>query len=102
MDYSGILKEAVTELKNNTAMRQRLAARVCHIIVDEYQDVNPIQESVVRILHDLGAGLCVVGDDDQTLYRWRGSDVQNILGFADRYSDVTQCDGRKTFGRAKE
>ncbi|MDH3373587.1 MAG: ATP-dependent helicase, partial [Gammaproteobacteria bacterium] len=89
LDYSSILKEAAVQLENNAALRQRLAQRVRHIIVDEYQDVNPVQEEVVRILHELGASVCVVGDDDQTLYQWRGSDVQNILGFADRYPDVT-------------
>lgn len=89
LDYSGILAEAVKEMRGNDALRQRLAARVRHVIVDEYQDVNPIQESVVEELHTLGAGVCVVGDDDQTIYQWRGSDVQNILGFEDRYRPVT-------------
>jgi len=60
------------------------------VIVDEYQDVNPVQEGVVQALHDLGAYLCVVGDDDQVLYQWRGSDVQNILKFEKRYAPVTQ------------
>jgi DNA helicase-2/ATP-dependent DNA helicase PcrA len=58
--------------------------------VDEYQDVNPIQEAIVWLLHDLGAKVCVVGDDDQTIYQWRGSEVQNILTFAKRYDDVDQ------------
>jgi DNA helicase-2/ATP-dependent DNA helicase PcrA len=66
------------------------AERVRHVIVDEYQDVNPIQEAIVWLLHDLGANVCVVGDDDQTIYQWRGSDVQNILSFATRYPDVQQ------------
>jgi DNA helicase-2/ATP-dependent DNA helicase PcrA len=56
-----------------------MAERVRHVIVDEYQDVNPNQEAIVWLLHDLGANVCVVGDDDQTIYQWRGSDVQNIL-----------------------
>ncbi len=90
LDYSSILKEAVSELTDNVGLRKRLAARVRHVIVDEYQDVNPIQESVVRELHGLGAGICVVGDDDQTIYQWRGSDVRNILSFESRYPAVTQ------------
>jgi DNA helicase-2/ATP-dependent DNA helicase PcrA len=90
LDYSSILKEAVTELKCNTGLRERLAARIRHVIVDEYQDVNPVQETVVEELHQLGAGICVVGDDDQTIYQWRGSDVRNILSFEDRYPGVTQ------------
>jgi len=90
LDYSGILKEAVAELKGNKGLRERLADRVRHVIVDEYQDVNPIQESVVEQLHLLGARICVVGDDDQTIYQWRGSDVRNILSFKKRYSGATQ------------
>jgi DNA helicase II / ATP-dependent DNA helicase PcrA len=90
LDYSGILKEAVAELKGNEGLRESLAARIRHVIVDEYQDVNPVQEAVVEELHRLGAGICVVGDDDQTIYQWRGSDVRNILSFENRYPDVTQ------------
>ena len=63
-------------------------ARIRHVIVDEYQDVNPVQEAVVATLHALGASVCVVGDDDQTIYQWRGSDVENILSFEARYPGV--------------
>jgi len=90
LDYSGILREAVNELTRNQGLRERLAARIRHVIVDEYQDLNPIQESVVEALHQLGAAICVVGDDDQTIYQWRGSDVRNILSFENRYPDVCQ------------
>ncbi|MHB8408819.1 MAG: ATP-dependent helicase [Acidiferrobacterales bacterium] len=90
LDYSGILKEAVEALRENHGLRERLAARIKHVIVDEYQDMNPVQDAVVEELHKLGAGVCVVGDDDQTIYQWRGSDIQNILSFERRYKDVTQ------------
>ena len=90
LDYSGILKEAVAELKLNIGLRERLAARIRYAIVDEYQDVNAVQETVVEELHQLGGGICVVGDDDQTIYQWRGSDVRNILNFENRYPGVTQ------------
>jgi DNA helicase-2/ATP-dependent DNA helicase PcrA len=97
LDYSGILKEAVTELQDNERLRKSLADRVRHVIVDEYQDVNPIQEAVAEVLHELGANVCVVGDDDQTLYQWRGSDVQQILSFESRYPDVTQVQLEENF-----
>lgn len=90
LDYSSILKEAVAELKGNQGLRERLSTRIQQVIVDEYQDVNPVQESIVEELHGLGAGICVVGDDDQTIYQWRGSDVRNILSFEDRYPGATQ------------
>lgn len=89
-DYSSIMEAAVDVLANDEGIRERLADRIRHVIVDEYQDVNPVQEAIVWCLHDLGATVCVVGDDDQTIYQWRGSDVENILTFRNRYRDVTQ------------
>ena len=97
LDYSGILKEAVAALEHNAGLRERLKARIRHVIVDEYQDVNPVQEAVVATLHALGASVCVVGDDDQTLYQWRGSDVDNILSFKARYPGVTQVQLEENF-----
>ena len=89
-DYSSLLEKASSELAGNLDLRQRLSDRLRYVIVDEYQDVNPVQERIVRSLHDLGARLCVVGDDDQTIYQWRGSDVSQIMNFAKRYPAVDQ------------
>lgn len=89
-DYSEILVRALEELRTNARVREHLRARLKYLIVDEYQDVNPVQEAVVRELHRLGTELCVVGDDDQTIFQWRGSEVENILTFSDRYPNVTQ------------
>ena len=89
-DYSSILEHASMQLRNNTSLRENLARRLQYVIVDEYQDINPIQERIIRELHGLGARLCVVGDDDQTIYQWRGSDATNIVTFSQRYSAVEQ------------
>ncbi|MER9893773.1 ATP-dependent helicase [Mesorhizobium sp. M0119] len=86
LDYSSILQEAVRAITSDSAVRVRLAERLRVVIVDEYQDVNPIQEQLVSQLHALGAAVRVVGDDDQTIYQWRGSDARNILTFEARYS----------------
>ena len=59
-----------------------------HLIVDEYQDVNPAQERLIELLTGPEVHLCVVGDDDQAIYQWRGSDVANIVRFVDRYPRV--------------
>ena len=96
-DYSAILDEAVKLLTTDGTLRARLANRIKYVIVDEYQDVNPIQEKIVRSLHELGARICVVGDDDQTIYQWRGSDVDNILTFAQRYPTVDQIPIEENF-----
>jgi DNA helicase-2/ATP-dependent DNA helicase PcrA len=97
LDYSAILEAAVEVITNDDDLRQRLAERVKYVIVDEYQDVNPVQEAIVWSLHDLGARICVVGDDDQTIYQWRGSDVKNILTFAQRYEGVEQISLEENF-----
>jgi len=89
-DYSAILETALDQLRNNETLRARLRERVKHVIVDEYQDVNPVQEAIIGCLRELGADVCVVGDDDQTIYQWRGSDVSNILTFPERYENATQ------------
>src|ERR1700685_3777678 len=89
LDYSAIIEAAVEVLSCDAPLKERIAARVKHVIVDEYQDLNPIQEAVVWLLHELGAKVCVVGDDDQTIYQWRGSSVQGILTFGKRYPAVT-------------
>ena len=61
---------------------------VRYVVVDEYQDTNPIQEKLIERLCRFGANLCVVGDDDQTIYQWRGSAVANILSFTERQAGV--------------
>lgn len=97
LDYSSILEKAVDVLTNDMGLRERLAERVKYVIVDEYQDVNPVQEAIVWSLHELGARICVVGDDDQTIYQWRGSDVENILTFEKRYPGVDQIPIEENF-----
>ena len=97
LDYSSIMDRAVLALERDPALRARVGERLKHVIVDEYQDVNPIQERLVRALADGGAQVCVVGDDDQTIYQWRGSDVSNILTFSDRYPAVHQVRLQENF-----
>ena len=63
-------------------------ATLAHLIVDEYQDVNPAQERLIRLVTGPRVELCVVGDDDQAIYQWRGSDVRNIVEFAACYPGV--------------
>jgi DNA helicase-2/ATP-dependent DNA helicase PcrA len=90
LDYSRIMVEAVAALYDESepdriGLQEKIAQRFKYIIVDEYQDVNPIQEALIRRLHQFGAQICIVGDDDQTIYQWRGSEIRNILEFAQRY-----------------
>ena len=95
-DYSSLLKVACDVLCDEST-QQRLAERIRYVIVDEYQDVNPVQEKIVHLLAQLGARVCVVGDDDQTIYQWRGSDVDNIQKFSQRYNSVDRIDLEDNF-----
>lgn len=79
---------AVEELQRPEVLAS-VHEEIRHLIVDEYQDLNPAQERLVELLAGPQVELCVVGDDDQAIYQWRGSDVGNILGFRDRYPHVT-------------
>lgn len=97
LDYTMIIAHAVSELKTNKVLRGKVSAQLKYLVVDEYQDVNPLQEMLIKQLHDLGANLCVVGDDDQTIYQWRGSDVSNIITFAKRYPKVRQVPLNENF-----
>ncbi|MDE5885535.1 MAG: ATP-dependent helicase [Oscillospiraceae bacterium] len=85
-DYSLILREMVEQLESNLIFQGIVAEKVRYLTVDEYQDTNPVQEKLVSLLKELGANLCVVGDDDQTIYQFRGSDSTNILTFMQRYN----------------
>ena len=92
-DYTEMLRSAVDLLEDETdprldLLRTRVRDGIRFVVVDEYQDVNPVQEQLIDALTRHGANLCVVGDDDQTIYQWRGSDVSNILRFADRHDNV--------------
>lgn len=91
LDYDEILVRAVAQVHSNVDLRQRLAERIRFLTVDEYQDVNPIQEQLIRQLVELGTNICVVGDDDQNIYQWRGSDVHHIITFDERYDNVVMA-----------
>ncbi len=88
LDFSTIISEALHAISSNRDLRNKIAASLRYLVVDEYQDVNPLQEALIEKLYSLGKNICVVGDDDQTIYQWRGSDVQNIITFASRYPKV--------------
>ena len=87
-DFTMIMTQALAHLKNNTDFRQNLQSTIKYLIVDEYQDVNPVQEKLIYEIYQFGANICTVGDDDQTIYQWRGSDIENILLFSRKYQNV--------------
>jgi len=88
LDFSSMMALAVQNLAKNRTLLAEARKRFTHITVDEYQDINPIQERLIRLLTGPETNLCVVGDDDQAIYQWRGSMVENILTFTKRYKNV--------------
>lgn len=87
LTYGQQVVRAVRELENPALARQ-IHATLRHLIVDEYQDINPAQERLIELLTGPSVELCVVGDDQQAIYQWRGSDVRNIVKFSTRYDNV--------------
>lgn len=85
IDFSLMIRLAVEEMERNSPAINQALASIRHILVDEYQDVNPMQERLIHQLRDRADSLMVVGDDDQSIYAWRGADVNNILSFQERY-----------------
>lgn len=88
MDFSFSISLAIKELKNITQKEGSYVEKFKYLFVDEYQDINPIQEEFIGLLSKFVDMLFVVGDDDQSIYGWRGANVQNILTFQDRYPKV--------------
>ena len=88
MDFSFAIYLAVQELKKIDRKDGSYIEKFKYLFVDEYQDINPIQEEFIKTLSSFLDMLFVVGDDDQAIYGWRGANVQNILTFEDRYEDV--------------
>ena len=88
-DFTTIMTEAIRNLKENKLFQEKVLGNLKYLIVDEYQDVNPIQEELIVQLSKSNCNICVVGDDDQTIYQWRGGDVTYIQKFQQRYKDVT-------------
>src|SRR5207247_548601 len=69
---------------------QRVTSEICYVLVDEYQDTNYVQEQILTQLASATGNLCVVGDEDQALYRFRGATVRNILEFPERFPGCAQ------------
>ena len=88
IDFDDILNLTVTLFEEYPEVMDSLTERFRYIMVDEYQDTNHIQYKLLRHLTKRHRNLCVVGDDDQSIYGWRGAEVKNILDFERNYPDV--------------
>lgn len=90
IDFPLMIRRVVDRLEENDARTRDVTGEVRHLLVDEYQDTNPLQERLIRLLRRGCVSLTVVGDDDQSIYGWRGADVRNILEFRNRYPGASE------------
>jgi DNA helicase-2/ATP-dependent DNA helicase PcrA len=81
LDFDDLLLEAVRLLKVSTEARERYQRRYHYLLVDEYQDTNRPQYELMKLLAGERKNVCAVGDEDQSIYSWRGADIRNILEF---------------------
>lgn len=88
IDFDDILCLTVKLFKEHPEILEEYQDRFQYIMVDEYQDTNRIQYELVHLLAEKYRNICVVGDDDQSIYEWRGADVQNILSFEKDYPEA--------------
>jgi DNA helicase-2/ATP-dependent DNA helicase PcrA len=88
VDFGDLLLRPAQLLDADPVLRARWSQRFRHLLVDEFQDTNPAQYRLLRLLAGERRNVCVVGDDDQAIYRWRGADVSNILDFDQDFPGV--------------
>ncbi len=88
MDFDDMIAYTVKLLQENPDVLEYYGSKFKYIMVDEYQDTNHAQYELVRLLASVHGNLCVVGDDDQSIYRFRGATIENILNFEDDYENA--------------
>lgn len=85
VDFDDLLMYSVQLLENHPMIREKYGFRFHHILVDEFQDTNGAQYQLLRLLAETNGNIFVVGDEDQSIYRWRGADYRNVIRFEENY-----------------
>ena len=88
LDFDDLLLETVRLLRHDTETRAHYNRAIQYLMIDEYQDTNRCQYDIMRLLSESHKNVCVVGDEDQSIYGWRGADIKNILDFEKDYPNA--------------
>ena len=88
LDFDDLLLESVRLLQHDQPTREAWNRRISYLMIDEYQDTNRSQYELMRLLSESHHNVCVVGDEDQSIYSWRGADIRNILDFERDFPDA--------------
>jgi DNA helicase-2/ATP-dependent DNA helicase PcrA len=88
VDFDDLLLLPYKILKENESLAKEISQKYQYIMVDEYQDTNELQYRLLRLLCSSHNNLCVVGDDDQSIYGWRGATIKNILNFSEHFENT--------------
>lgn len=88
LDFEDLLIKTIELFENHSEVLEKYNQMLKYILVDEYQDTNPTQYKIIRLLAKAHRNLCAVGDEDQSIYSWRGADIQNILSFENDFPET--------------
>ncbi|MCD6516129.1 MAG: ATP-dependent helicase [Candidatus Aminicenantes bacterium] len=87
-DFSSLQKHTLQMLQENKDILKTIQKRYTHVLIDEYQDTNTVQDMILNLIAEPEMNIAVVGDDDQSIYRFRGATVKNILEFPEKYKPI--------------
>lgn len=93
-DFVSVISTLLEVIRKDGAARKYVREHVRHVVLDEYQDVNGRQEDLLEALSEGAKSVCVVGDDDQNIFQWRGSSIRHILEFDKKYAKYRVATGR--------
>ncbi len=88
VDFGGLLTGVLELFEKYPKVLEHYRNKYCYVLVDEYQDTNRVQFEIVKKLSEIHQNICVVGDEDQSIYSWRGADIRNIMDFEKVFKEV--------------